>query len=419
MPMPLAFRRLWLAGAVDNIGDGAFLAAIPLLAVTITHDPRLVSVVSAATTLPWLLVSLPVGALVDRRDRVGLMWRSQVVQTVIVVVVAVLAASGRAGIVDLGALAFLMGCCEVVFGNASQSVLPQLVPKELLHKANGQQYAAQTAGALFVGPPLGSLLFGLAVWLPFGANAASFAISAALLASLPRTHRERGPHPAMWRSVAEGMRWLRGSRLLRKLALLLGIATFCGQLGNATMVLLATQTLHVSDRGYGVLLAAAAVGAVTGGLVNARVVHRIGEPAALLTSMGAMAVSYLGIGLAPDPAVMAIFMAGNGLFVTMWNVVTVSLRQELVPTELLGRVNSVYRMLGWGFMPLGAICGGFIAHGLGLRAPYVVAFLIRGAVLVLAGPALLRESRAVRAPVATGARAGSTPRKRDGSAQHR
>ena len=184
--LPSAYWRLWWASAVDNVGDGAFAAAIPLLAVTMTRDPRLVSVVSAATYLPWLLLSLPVGAIVDRYDRVLLMWRSQLGQAVAVAAVAVLAGCHLVGIGSLALLAFVIGTGEVVFGNAAQAVLPEIVPAPLLHKANGAQYAITTVGQLFVGPPLGSLLFGLAVAVPFGLDAGTFAISAALLATLPR-----------------------------------------------------------------------------------------------------------------------------------------------------------------------------------------------------------------------------------------
>jgi MFS family permease len=296
-------------------------------------------------------------------------------------------------------LAFVLGGCEVLFGNAAQSVLPDLVSKDQLHKANGQQYAVMTASQLFVGPPLGSLLFGIAVGLPFGVDAASFAISAALLATLPHARREPVEHPPLRRSIAEGLRWLTGNRLLRTLALLLGVNNFCGQFGNATLVLLATQVVHVSAGGYGVLLAGAAVGSVVGGLVNAAVVRRLGDTAALLTAMAGMALAYLGMGLSRDTVMLGAFLALNGFLVTLWNIVTVTFRQRLVPSGLLGRVNSVYRMVGWGLMPLGAIAGGFVAHVFGLRAPYVVASGVRITVFAIALPVLLSALRAIREPL--------------------
>jgi len=388
-----AYWRLWWAAAVDNIGDGAFAAAVPLLAVTITRDARLISIVSAATYLPWLLLSLPAGAVVDRHDRVSLMWRSQAIQAIVVGVVAVLATLGRVGIPVLAVMAFGLGACEVVFTNASQAILPDIVPTPLLHKANGNQYTITTIGRLFLGPPLGSLLFAVTVALPFGLDAGSFALSAALLATLPRRPHRHIEHPPIRTAVAEGLHWLTAHRLLRTLALLLGVNTFCFQLGNVTLVLLATQTLHLSARGYGLLLAGAAVGSVLGGLLSTRIVTRIGALPALLAALAANVIIFAGIGISPDAIVLGGLLALNGFVTTIWNIVTVSLRQQIVPTGLLGRVNSVYRLLGWGLIPLGALTGGFLAHQFGLRAPYPIAGALRGIALILALPVLVTAMR--------------------------
>lgn len=132
-----AYWRVWWANTVSSVGDGAFVSALPLLAVTVTRDPRLIALVSAAFFVPWLLLSLPAGALADRRDRATLMWRAQAVQGVIVALIAVLAAVRAASIGILIAAGFCLGAAEVVFSNAAQAVLPQLVPAELLPRANG------------------------------------------------------------------------------------------------------------------------------------------------------------------------------------------------------------------------------------------------------------------------------------------
>jgi MFS family permease len=394
--LPAAYWRLWWAAAADNVGDGAFAAAVPLLAVTITADPRLISLVSAATYLPWLLLSLPAGAIVDRYDRAALMWRSQAIQAGIVGVVAVLAAIGAVGIPVLMAMAFGLGACEVIFSNSAQAILPDLVPKSLLHRANGAQYTVSTVGQLFLGPPIGSLLFGVAIALPFGLDAGSFALSAALLATLPRSPRVRARPLPIRTAMADGLRWLVGNRLLRTLAVLLGVNTFCFQLGNVTLVLLATQTLHLSSQGYGLLLAGGAIGSVLGGLVNARIIARIGALPALLTALVANVVIFVGIGFSPDAAVLGALLALNGFVTTMWNIVSVSFRQQIVPSELLGRVNSVYRLLGWGLIPLGALTGGLVGHEFGLRAGYPIAGGLRGIALLVALPVLCPIGQAVR-----------------------
>jgi MFS family permease len=383
------YWRMWWANAVSSTGDGAFAAALPLLAVTITRDPRLVSVVTAATYLPWLLFSLPAGSVVDRYDRPVLMASAQAVQAAIVTAVTILILTRQADIELLAVAGFGVGSAEVIFSNAAQSVLPALVPPELLDRANGSQQVSLTVGESFLGPPAGSLLFAAAAALPFGLDAVSFAGSAALLARLPRTPRRQGRRAP----VAEGLRWLARHRLLRVVAVLLGIYNFANQMGQAILVLLATQTLHISSRGFGLLLAASAIGSVAGGLINPVLTRRMGLLPALILPALIGAAAFAGIGFAPDAAVAAAMLAIQGFAVTMWNVVTVSLRQRVVPGDLLGRVNSVYRMLGWGLMPAGALAGGFVAHAAGLRAPYIVAGLLCALSSCVALPLLLAATR--------------------------
>jgi len=227
------YWRLWWANAISSTGDGAFVAALPLLAVTITRDPRLVSVVTAATYLPWMVLSLPAGAIVDRYDRATLMWCSQLVQAGVVAALAIAIVFRQADIQVLALGGLLLGTAEVIFSNAAQSVLPALVPPELLPKANGSQQISLTVGESFLGPPAGSLLFAASAALPFGLDAASFAGSAALLARLPRTRlsgteisrtgisetgqppAKRQPRPKIRTQIAEGLRWLAHHRLRR------------------------------------------------------------------------------------------------------------------------------------------------------------------------------------------------------------
>ena len=277
----------------------------------------------------------------------------------------------------LAAGGFLLGSAEVIFSNAAQSVLPALVPPELLPKANGSQQVSLTVGESFLGPPVGSLLFAAAAALPFGLDAASFAGSAALLARLPRTRHAPGrrqARPEIRAQIAEGLRWLAGHRLLRVVAVLLGVYNFANQMGQAVLVLLATQTLHVSTRGYGLLLAATAVGSVVGGLVNPVLTRRLGN-AALAGPPGARST--------PPPSSASGSRPARSWWRRCWPArgsrspcgtwSRSACASGSSPVDLLGRVNSVYRMLGWGLMPVGALTGGFVAHAAGLRAPYVIA----------------------------------------------
>ena len=172
--------------------------------------------------------------------------------------------------------------------------------------------------------------------------------------------------------------------------------TFCFAMGTATLVLLATRTLHISTAGYGVLLAVArAIGSVLGGVLTPRLLTRVADFHALAAGLAVNVVCFVGIGLAPNSAALASWLALNGFATTIWNVVSLTYRQRSVPDELRGRVNSVYKMLGWGFIPLGAITGGLVADWLGLRAPFLVGAGIRALALVGLVPIVLRSTRPV------------------------
>jgi len=393
--LPARYWRLWWAGAIDNVGNGAFVTAVPLLAVTLTSDPRLISMVAAASFAPWLLFSLPVGAIVDRHSRIALMRGAQLFQAVVVALIVVLVTAGAMNVGYLTAGAFAIGVGQVVFGIASQSVLPEIVGTRLLGLANARQYLATTIGQSFLGPSAGSLLFGLAVALPFGLDVATLVVSALLLTTLRGTSRPRlrGTEVPQRHAIIEGLRWLVRHQLLRTLALLLGVNTFCFQLGNVTLVLLATRELGVTQAGYGLLLTVAAVGSILGGLLTAQLVRVFGQIPVLVGALASNAVAFVLLGLSPNAWALAALLAMSGLVTAMWNVVTVTLRQELVPLDLLGRVNSVYRLLGRGLIPLGALAGGLIAHEVGIRTGYPIAGALRAAALVVSLPILIRVHR--------------------------
>jgi MFS family permease len=388
-----AYRRLLWANTISSVGAGVYVSALPLLAYTVTRDPRLIALVSASAFVPWLVWSLPAGVIVDRSDRGVLMWRSQVVQGLIIAMIAVLLLVHAVDIALLILLGFLLGSAEVFFSNAAQSVLPELVPAADLPKANGNLQVSLTVGETFAGPPLGSFLFAVSRVLPFGLNAFTFFGSAALLSGLPKKPKPATAHAAMGTQIAEGLSYLLRHRLLRVVALLLGVMGFASQMGQATLVLLAVRTLHTGTQGYGLLWTASAIGSILGGLTNPVLTRRLGMLPSLIIAMLAEAAVFAGTGLAPDAIVAGVLFAGNGYFVTMWNVVTVTLRQRIVPGELLGRVNSVYRMIGWGLFPVGAVAGGFVAKELGYRAPYTVGGLVIALAGVVTLPALIRASR--------------------------
>jgi MFS family permease len=386
------YWRLWTASAISNLGDGIDTAALPLLAASLTRDPRLVAGLATAARLPWLVFALTAGAIVDRVDRRALMVSVNVVRGVLVAIIAVTTATGTASIWVLYAVAFLLGIGETLFDNAAQSLLPSVVAPDLLETANGRQQAAEVVANNFAGPPLGGVLFAFTVSAPFWADSASFVVAAALIATVAGTFRPNAPMgPPVRRSIradiAEGVRWLGRHQLLRTLALLLGVLNLCGAMWLGVFVLFAQDELGLSDQGYGFLLAAMAVGGVAGGVFGRRITAGMGPARALVACLVVEGVTAIVTGLASTAWVVGAVSVVSGVFVVSWNVITVSLRQRVIPDHLLGRVNSVYRFVGWGAIPIGAFLGGVLADAFGLRAPFFVAGVLT---LLAVIPALAR-----------------------------
>ena len=391
-PLGAAYWRLWTASTISALGDGASFTALPLLAASLTRDPRLIGGLATAASVPWLVFSLHAGAIVDRHNKRTIAAAMDVTRGVVTVFIVVSIWADWVRIPLLYTTALLIGFAEVLFGNAAQAILPSVIADpDSLERANGWQYSADVIGRQFVGPPVGSFLFAAAASVPFIIDGISFFASAALIltfkistapgntVAIPGVATTNGQlRPKMRAEIAEGLQWLFQHRLLRTLAVCLGIMNLCGTGAGALLVLVAQDRLHLSNKGFGVMLAAAAVGAVFGGLVGDKVSKAVGQGRTLMLAAVAEGGQFIVIGLTHSPVVAVVAMAVAGFTATSWNVVTVSLRQQIIPERLFGRVNATYRLFGLGMMPIGGVVGGLIAHRYGLRMP----FLILGGVIV-------------------------------------
>lgn len=372
------FARLWTAGAISNLGDGVALAALPLLAASLTGSPTTVAAVAAAGALPWLLFSLVGGAIADRTDRRRAMAVVDAFRFAAMGLLAIALAADVATIPLLIIVSFALGCAETVFDNASQALLPSVVAETQLETANGRLEGAQIVANQFVGPPLGAWLFAIAAAAPFALDAATFLAAAGLVLLLRGSFRPTRDLAAttVRSDIAAGLRWLFAHRLLRSLAIALGVMNMVGMAAMAILVLYARRVLHLGDVEYGFLLTAEAAGAVLGSLVAAGISARFGAGRTLTLAILGAASSFLIPALWAQPVAVAFALALGGCAGLVWNIITVSLRQTLVPDVLLGRVNSAYRMIGWGTMPVGALLGGVLADAFGLRAPFLVAGVV-------------------------------------------
>ncbi|WP_394620601.1 MFS transporter [Lentzea sp. JNUCC 0626] len=376
------FHRLFGATLVSSVGTGMHAAALPLLALQTTSSPLALSAVVVAAEIPWVLLSLHAGVAVDRLDRRRVMVQADLARFAVLVGLAVLILTGRVSLVSLVVAAFLLGVGQVFFDIAAQSAIPDFVSRDprKLATANGRIVAAESNGEDFVGPPLGSALFGVWNFLPFAGNALSFAASGLLILSI-RTDAKpsRAPRRSARGDIAEGIRWLFANRTLRALAVVSCLGNVSATAQFAMLALLAKEVLALPDFGFGLLLTATAVGATIGGLAAAAVTRRIGPGTVMLTGKAGVGAAILVLGFVADPWVAAAMMTVTGALMTAEKVVVSTLRQQIVPAELLGRVLSSSRLVVMVGGPVGAALGGVLASAFGVQVTYVVA----GAFLVL------------------------------------
>lgn len=395
------FGRIWSASAVSALGDGIYMSALPLLALSVTHSPVVLGALEACTLLPWLCFGLIGGALVDRWDRRRTMWLADLFRFTLLAGVAALIAVGAVDIYLLFAVAFLLGIGQIFFDTASLAYLPDLLDRDpgALQRANARLQGTQQTLEGFVGPPTGSILFALGRAVPILADAVSFLASSLTIRSLPATPpKPARPHSSVWKDAKEGAAYLFGNPLLVGLSLRPAVGNFAFMGANAVLVLFVHDTLHLSTSVYGVYLTAAALGGLAGTAAAGFLDRRLGTGGTLTLTAAVEAVALLGIGLSPNAwtAGCGEAVLGSAMGATM--VLGPSVRQAIVPAELMGRVGATARLIALGAGPLGAVFGGWLAHVAGLRAPFVVGSGVLALMVVVA--ARLTNNQRIEAALA-------------------
>jgi MFS family permease len=381
-----AYWRLWTSSAVSNLADGILKVTLPLVAIRFTDSPTLIAGLAFALMIPWLLFALPAGALADRLDRRRAMVGANIARAALVATLVVGVLAGVGSIWVLYAVAFCVGVAETVYDTSAQSILPLIVSRDRLSRANGRLHAAELTANEFVGPPLGGFLVAAGAALAFATPAGLWALAVVALLLVPGRFRvAREGRTTMRADIAEGLRFLRQHRLLRTLAVMVGTFNFATNAAWAILVLYAVgpgSAIGLSEPAFGLLLSTVAAGSLVGALAADRVEQRLGRARSLLVSI-ACATFLIGIpAVTTNPYVIgAVFFLG-GVANAVWNVITVSLRQRITPDRLLGRLNSSYRLLAWGSRPLGAVAGGVLAQVLGLRAVFAVVGVLALVLLV-------------------------------------
>jgi MFS family permease len=378
------FWRMYASSATSNLADGVGKAAVPLIAATFTRNPLAISGLLTFSFLPWLLFAMPSGVLVDRVDRRYAMSAANVLRAACMAVLAVLVLTGHGGIVALYVISFLLGLAETVYDSATRALLPQVVGAAQLDRANGLLTVEETLGQTFLGGPVGSAFFALAVSLPLLFNASGFVLAAVLILTLRGHFRpERAAAPASVRhDIADGVRWLARHPLLRGLTLISASTALIQAMANGMLVLYVLEVVRLPSGDFGYVLLAAGIGAIIGGVSTPRLVRWFGRGPVLTVGAVVTGVPVALMALTRNGYVGAVLFATAAAGVMTWNVITMSLRQALIPQEMFGRVQGAYRTLVWGAIPIGSIAGGALAGAIGVRSVFAVS---GGGMVLLAG----------------------------------
>lgn len=373
------FNRLFGASAISNLADGLLAVAAPLLAITLTKSPVLISILSALVMLPWLLFAIPIGLIVDRVDKRLLVTFTNVLRFVIAGLLALAISTDFVTIYWLFLAAFLIGICEVASDTAAQSLIPVILEKKHFERANSRLNIAETVIQNFIGGPLSGFLYATAVVLPFIFNSVGFLIAAIFVFLIPAhlikdangEAQETAEKKGFVGDIKFGLKYLWNDLDLRGLVTITTSLGFFYSLSMSTMILFITEVLGLQAKYFGVLMAGAGSGAIIGALVTPKISKKFGRGKVLAFAIFMSSITVLMQAVSPNYWVFGVIGFVSSFFITNWNILLMSCYQVLIPKELYGRIHGARRTFVWGVMPLGAFLGGVIAQG-GLRLPLLV-----------------------------------------------
>jgi len=413
------FNLLLTASTFSNLADGIAGFAYPWLFSLLTRDPLLISIVSVLVNLPRLIFVLYAGVIADKfnRQKILIFTRlGQVFLTSIFIVLIYLNLDNIPKEVQFNEpqfeskfliisaaylLAFMFGLLEVTRDNAAQAFLPQIVSKDNLPKANGRLFGIEIVTNNFLGTPVGGFLIGLSLITPFIFDTLLMLVSVFFITGIKgKFERPEDINKDQNTSemIKEGVEWLKNNTLLKRLAIYTGIANFFGSMQFPIMILFAQELIGLNAIQYSFLAYGAAIGGLVGSQVANKINAKLEESKTLLISVALFGIGMFAPYVTTNPFIVAGSFGLSSFGSVLWNVQAVSIRQALIPDNLLGRVNSVYRLLALGLNPIGAIFGGAIVKILdnsfsrefALRFPFLLGGIFM-LILFLSAPRLLSQ----------------------------
>lgn len=371
------FTALLTSTAFANLGDGVVQTGAPLIAITLTRSPAQVALLSAAAWLPWLVLGIPGGALVDRVDRRHAQMTALLARTALLAAAAALAATGHLTMPVLVGLVLVYGVTAIVAELGEAAIVPDLVPRDRLAAANGRVLATQQVANSFFGAPVAGLLVSLGAGYVFGIPAAlAVAAVALLLLGVRGSFRHAAAGGAAVRRTAfgevrDGLAFLLRHPVMRPMLIAGSLFNMGSTAYTAVLVLWMVgpgSRMGLQPEHFTLLVTLMAVGAVAGSIVAERVIDRVGEVRLLAVTFLTDALLLLVPILAPRPVPVAAALLVMGATGNVGNVITQSVRQRMTPRHMLGRITGAGRTVSYGLMPLGAIVGGAVGQAAGLPA---------------------------------------------------
>lgn len=431
-PLGTAFGKLWTAAAFSNLADGVGRVAVPLIATTLTRDPFAIAALGALAFVPWLLFGLPAGMIVDRYDRRRIMALANALRGLAALGLAVLTVTGSLDIWWLFAATLVFGLGETLFDNATNAIVPSLVGRPSLDRANGFLQAAQITIDNFIATPIGGVLFAVSLALPLWVGAAGYLIPIALalmlplsaarpLRGAPAAQRQDAPEPAAAvmageplaaaetpaemaaeaaveaepagsTTAREAVTYLWNHRFLRSMVVFTSIVGSAFSFAQAPTILYFLDELSVAPAAIGLVTAGVGLGALAGSLIASTLVSRFGRGPVMLGANIVAAASLVGVWAAPEVVTGVLAYSLMACAVSVWNVPWGALRQAIVPGHLFGRVLGIIRTFTWGLFPFATLLGGLVARH-DLRLPYVIAGAVTLITALVGARLLLQASK--------------------------
>lgn len=366
------YMLLWSGQVVSVIGTGATQIVYPLLVLALTNSPAAAGIAGALVSIPYIVFSLPAGALVDRWDRKRVMIYCDIGRALTLISIPIALAFNALTIWQIYICALLEGSLFVFFNIAEVAALSRVVEKEQLPQAVAQNDVAFSI-ANILAPSIGTVLFQIGRAFPFVFDSVSYVVSVVSLFFIRQEFQTerliRGANHKtethIVQEIREGLNWLWHQPLIRYMAFCTGGLNFVNVPITLIIIVLA-KNLGASDAEIGLVFSLSALGAIAGSIIGGQIQKRFRFGQVIITTVWITALLFPLLAFAPHFYILGVIMGLSWMTGPIYNVVQFSYRVALIPDALQGRVNSVFRLLAFGFQPFGAFIGGLLIENYGV-----------------------------------------------------